>query len=48
MNEVKELIGLKEHKVSVLSVSEENLSKEKIKVITIIEDLYVIIARKNY
>lgn len=36
MNEVKELMGLKEHKISVLSVSEENLNKEKIKVITII------------
>lgn len=36
MNEVKELMGLAEHNVKVLEISEETINKEKVRVITII------------
>lgn len=36
MNEVKELLGLKECKIKIIKVSEQAVNKEKIKVITII------------
>lgn len=36
MNEVKELLGLKECKIKIIKVSEQLVNKEKIKVITII------------
>lgn len=36
MNEVKELMGLAEHNVKVLEISEEIINKEKVRVITII------------
>ena len=37
MNEVKELLGLKECKIKIINVSERLVDKEKIKVITIME-----------
>lgn len=36
MNEVKELMGLAEHNIKVLEISEEIINKEKVRVITII------------
>lgn len=36
MNEVKELMGLTEHNVKILKVSEEIINEERVKVITII------------
>lgn len=36
MNEIKELLGLKECKIKIIKISEQLINKEKIKVITII------------
>lgn len=36
MNEIKELVGLKDYKIKILKVTEIVLNNEKIKVITIV------------
>jgi len=36
MNEIKELLGLKDCKIKIIKISEKLVNKEKIKVITII------------